>query len=128
MRNIFQACYNAYRPNDEPTLSDQAALQKMKFSPRLFEIKLHHRMENVAYIEDANLFVVTEGEASRCLNFNTGTYMSPLISYLAEREFMFEYIAFKILHCNECIFRHGYQPWDSWYSVTGPFHSFGGNG
>ena len=72
MRNIFQACYNAYKPENEPELSDQTAMKGMKFSPRLFEIKLHHRKENVAYIEDANLFVVTEGEASRCVNFNTG--------------------------------------------------------
>ena len=72
MRNIFQACYNTYRPDDEPELTDHAALKTMKYSPRLFDIKLHNRIESVSYIEDANLFVVTEGEASRCVNFNTG--------------------------------------------------------
>jgi hypothetical protein len=29
-------------------------------------------MESVAYIEDANLFVVTEGESARCVNFHSG--------------------------------------------------------
>lgn len=72
MRNVFQACFNSYKQDNEAPLSDKAILKYMKFSPRLFEIKLSHRMESVAYIEDANLFVVTEGESARCLNFHSG--------------------------------------------------------
>lgn len=72
MRNIFQACYNSYKWTGETKLSDTDALKNMKFSPRLFEIKLAERMENVVYIEDANLFAVTEGEAARFLNFRSG--------------------------------------------------------
>ncbi|ELT88966.1 hypothetical protein CAPTEDRAFT_195875 [Capitella teleta] len=72
MRNVFQACFNSYKQENESPLSDKAILKHMKFSPRLFEIKVSHRMESVAYIEDANLFVVTEGESARCVNFHSG--------------------------------------------------------
>ena len=71
MRNIFQLCFNTYKSDTENKLTDAKAL-KMKFSPRLFEIKLSQRVETVAFIEDANLFVVIEGDAARCLNFHTG--------------------------------------------------------
>jgi hypothetical protein len=30
-------------------------------------------MENVVYIEDCDLFIITEGDASRSCNFNTGS-------------------------------------------------------
>ncbi len=72
MRNIFQACFNSYKHAGDPQLSDTEAMKNMKFSPRLFEIKLAERMENVVYIEDANFFAVTEGEAGRFLNFRSG--------------------------------------------------------
>ena len=72
MRNVFQACFNSYKQDSESAISDKTVLKYMKFSPRLFEIKLSHRMESVAYIEDANLFIVTEGESARCVNFHSG--------------------------------------------------------
>ena len=72
MRNIFQACFNAYKNDSESPLTDQAALKSLKFSPRLFEIKLSQRMESTMYIEDANVFVTTEGESARFLNFHSG--------------------------------------------------------
>ncbi len=72
MRSIFQACYNKYKPPSESALSDMDALKCMKFSPRLFEIRLSERIESAAYVQDANLFVITEGEATRCLNFHSG--------------------------------------------------------
>lgn len=72
MRNIFLKCFNTYKSSDEPSISDSYCLNNMKFSPRLFEIKLSQRMESVAYIADCDVFVITEGEASRYYNFNTG--------------------------------------------------------
>ena len=72
MRNIFQACFNTYKSDPEHELSDMDSVKGMKFSPRLFEIKLSQRMESVTYIEDANLFVVAEGEAARFSNFRSG--------------------------------------------------------
>ena len=72
MRNIFLKCFNTYKGSDEASISDSYCLNNMKFSPRLSEIKLSQRMESVAYIADCDLFVITEGEASRSYNFNTG--------------------------------------------------------
>lgn len=72
MRNIFLKCFNTYKPSNEATISDSYCLNNMKFSPRLFEIKLSQRMESAAYISDCDLFVITEGEAARSYNFNTG--------------------------------------------------------
>jgi len=72
MRSIFQSCFNRYKSPSEPALTESSAVKYMKSSPRLFEIKLSHRMESVAYIEDANIFVVVEGESARRLNFNAG--------------------------------------------------------
>lgn len=72
MRNIFQECYNKYRLSCETGLSDSAAVKSIKFSPRLFEIKLLQRMEAAAYIEDADIFVISEGLAARRVNFDSG--------------------------------------------------------
>lgn len=72
MRNIFLKCFNIYKLSNEASISDSYCLNNMKFSPRLFEIKLSQRMESAAYISDCDLFVITEGEASRSYNFNTG--------------------------------------------------------
>ncbi|KAL3860230.1 hypothetical protein ACJMK2_010384 [Sinanodonta woodiana] len=72
MRNIFLKCYNTYKTEDEPNISDSYALNNIKFSPRLFEIKLSQRLESVAYIVDCDMFVVAEGESCRSCNFNTG--------------------------------------------------------
>ncbi len=33
---------------------------------------MSQRLESVAFVEDANIFVITEGETARRLNFNTG--------------------------------------------------------
>ncbi|XP_067651780.1 uncharacterized protein [Haliotis asinina] len=72
MRNIFMKCFNTYKSNCEHSLSDSFALKLMKFSPRLFEIKLSQRLETVAYFEDSDTFVVSEGDAAGCYNFHTG--------------------------------------------------------
>lgn len=72
MRNIFLKCFNTYKRSDEKTISDSYCLNHMKFSPRMYEIKLSQRMETVAYISDCDLFIIAEGEASRSCNFNTG--------------------------------------------------------
>ena len=72
MRNVFLKCFNTYKRSEEGSISDSYCLNNMKFSPRLFEIKLSQRAESVAYISDCDLFIITEGEASRFLNFNTG--------------------------------------------------------
>ncbi|PVD21113.1 hypothetical protein C0Q70_19279 [Pomacea canaliculata] len=72
MRNIFLKCFNTYKSESESTLSDSYALKHMKFSPRLFEIKLSQRLETAAYFQDMDIFVVAEGEAARCYNINTG--------------------------------------------------------
>ncbi|KAK7500326.1 hypothetical protein BaRGS_00008549, partial [Batillaria attramentaria] len=72
MRNIFLKCFNTYKSESEPTLSDSMALKHMKFSPRLFEVKLSQRMETAAYFQDTDTFVVAEGEAARCYNIHTG--------------------------------------------------------
>ena len=75
MRNIFLKCYNTYKLPDEPSISDSYCLNNMKFSPRLFEIKVSQRMESVAYIDDCDMYVIAEGEAARSYNFNTGMYI-----------------------------------------------------
>ena len=72
MRNIFLKCFNTYKPQDEAGISDSYCLNNMKFSPRLSEIRLSQRIENVAYVDDCDLFVITEGEAARTYNFSTG--------------------------------------------------------
>ena len=72
MRNIFIKCFNTCRTPAESELSETWALRNMKFSPRLFDIKLFQRRETVAYFEDADMFVLAEGEAARCYNFQTG--------------------------------------------------------
>ena len=33
-------------------------------------------MEPVGFIQESNMFVVTEGEAARCLNFNSGSFFT----------------------------------------------------
>jgi hypothetical protein len=75
MRNIFLKCFNTYKLSDEASISDSYCLNNMKFSPRLYEIKLSQKIENVVYIEDCDLFIITEGDASRSCNFNTGIFM-----------------------------------------------------
>ena len=72
MRNIFQVCYNTYKDESESRMTEKHALRNMAFSPRLFEIKLFQRMESVMYVEDGDVFVVTEGEAARHTNFYSG--------------------------------------------------------
>lgn len=72
MRNIFLKCFNTYKSESESALSDSYALKHMKFSPRLFEVKLSQRMETAAYFQDTDTFVVAEGEAARCYNIHTG--------------------------------------------------------
>uniref|UniRef100_A0A0B6ZV97 FAD-binding domain-containing protein n=1 Tax=Arion vulgaris TaxID=1028688 RepID=A0A0B6ZV97_9EUPU len=72
MRNIFLKCFNTYKADSEPRLSDPIAVKHMKFSPRLFEVKLSQRLETSAYFQDSNMFVLAEGEAARCYNIHTG--------------------------------------------------------
>ena len=72
MRNIFLKCFNTYKSDSESSLSDSFALKHMKFSPRLFEVKLSQRVETAAYFQDTDTFVVAEGEAARCYNIHTG--------------------------------------------------------
>ena len=74
MRSIFQVCFNTYRDDKETSLNDMTAIKYLKFSPRLFEINYSQRMEPVGFIQESNMFVVTEGEAARCLNFNSGSF------------------------------------------------------
>ena len=76
MRSIFQVCFNTYRDDKETSLNDMTAIKYLKFSPRLFEIKYSQRMEPVGFIQESNMFVVTEGEAARCLNFNSGSFFT----------------------------------------------------
>ncbi|WAR11349.1 hypothetical protein MAR_025529, partial [Mya arenaria] len=72
MRNIFLKCFNTYKRPEESSISDSFCLNNMKFSPRLYEIRLSQKTESAAYISDCDLFVIAEGEASRSFNFNTG--------------------------------------------------------
>ncbi|XP_076112814.1 uncharacterized protein LOC143080706 isoform X1 [Mytilus galloprovincialis] len=79
MRNIFLKCFNTYKLSSEPLLSESYALNHMKYSPRLFEIKLSQRSETVAYFDDCDMFVLAEGEAAAFLNFHTGLDINPAI-------------------------------------------------
>lgn len=72
MRNIFMKCFNTFRSDNEAKLAESEALKNMKFSPRLFEIKLFQRYESVAYYSDPDIFILAEGDAARCYNFSTG--------------------------------------------------------
>ncbi|WAR11352.1 hypothetical protein MAR_025532 [Mya arenaria] len=72
MRNIFLKCFNTYKRPEESSISDSFCLNNMKFSPRLYEIRLSQKTESAAYISDCDLFVIAEGGASRSFNFNTG--------------------------------------------------------
>lgn len=72
MRNIFLKCFNSFKNDCESHITESCALKFMKFSPRLFEIKLSQRRETVAYYEDLDIFVLAEGDAARCYNFHTG--------------------------------------------------------
>ncbi|KAL4222882.1 hypothetical protein ACF0H5_018922 [Mactra antiquata] len=120
MRNVFLKCFNTYKSSEEASISDSFCLNNMKFSPRLYEIKISQRIESVAYISDNDLFIITEGEASRSLNFNTGldiniglkgvTSLQPFIDMItvaeAEHSIM-EALIFKMEHsdkiCNDFI-------------------------
>ena len=73
---MFQVCFNKYRDQMEAYLSDKMSRTILQFSPRLFEIKYSQRMEPVGFIQESNMFVVTEGEAASCLNFYPGTNTS----------------------------------------------------
>ncbi|KAL4225399.1 hypothetical protein ACF0H5_016089 [Mactra antiquata] len=114
MRNVFLKCFNTYKLSDEASISDSFCLNNMKFSPRLYEIKISQRIENVAYISDNNLFIITEGEATRSLNFNTGldiniglksvTSLQPFIEMItvAETEHsIMETLIFKMEHSDK---------------------------
>ncbi|XP_062572350.1 uncharacterized protein LOC134234314 isoform X2 [Saccostrea cucullata] len=79
MRNIFLKCFNLYKMGYEQSLSESYALNHMKFSPRLFEIKLSQRCETVAYFHDCDTFVLAEGEAALSFNFHTGLDINPAI-------------------------------------------------
>ncbi len=72
MRSIFQVCFNTFSHDSETRLADMAAIKYLRFSPRLFEIKYSQRLEPVGYFQDTDTFIVTEGEAARFLNFNSG--------------------------------------------------------
>lgn len=65
-------CFNTFRSDNEAKLAESEALKNMKFSPRLFEIKLFQRHESVAYYSDPDIFILAEGDAARCYNFSTG--------------------------------------------------------
>ncbi|KAJ8303250.1 hypothetical protein KUTeg_019646 [Tegillarca granosa] len=82
MRNIFLKCFNTYKEETESTISDSYALNHMRFSPRLFEIKLSQKTESVAYFDDCDMFVIVEGEALLSLNFHTGLDVNPGIRSL----------------------------------------------
>jgi hypothetical protein len=79
MRNIFLKCFNTYKLPTEPLITDSYALNHMKYSPRLFEIKFSQRSETVAYFDDCDMFVLAEGEAASFLNFHTGKWSNYLI-------------------------------------------------
>ncbi|CAL1532374.1 unnamed protein product, partial [Lymnaea stagnalis] len=72
MRNIFIKCFNTCKWSSETELTEAWALRNLKFSPRLFDIKLFQRLETVSYFQDTDMFVLVEGEAARCCNFHTG--------------------------------------------------------
>ena len=72
MRGIYQVCFNKYKSRRENKITDKIAMKYLKFSPRLFEIKLSQRLDNIAYFQDTDMFVTTEGEAASYLNFHTG--------------------------------------------------------
>ncbi|XP_071958491.1 uncharacterized protein [Antedon mediterranea] len=71
IRHIFQESFNSYRTKHEKKISDMEAIS-MHCSRRMTEIKLSYRRENVALIEDENLIVSVEGDATRTINFHTG--------------------------------------------------------
>ena len=73
---MFQVCFNKYRDQMEAYFSVKMSRTILQFSQRLFEIKYSQRMEPVGFIQESNMFVVTEGEAGRCLNFYSGTNTS----------------------------------------------------
>ncbi|KAH9515690.1 hypothetical protein Btru_011745 [Bulinus truncatus] len=82
MRNIFVQCFNTCKWSSEAALSEAWALRHLKFSPRLFDIKLFQRLETVAYFLDTDMFVIAEGEAARCCNFHTGLDVNTALSGL----------------------------------------------
>ncbi|KAK3085962.1 hypothetical protein FSP39_011386 [Pinctada imbricata] len=93
MRNIFLKCFNQYKVESEPAISDSYALHHMKFSPRLFEIKLSQRCETVAYFDDCDTFVLAEGEAAMSFNFHTGLDINPAIRGLMSLSTFIEMIS-----------------------------------
>ncbi|KAK0061739.1 hypothetical protein Bpfe_008654 [Biomphalaria pfeifferi] len=82
MRNIFVQCFNTCKWSNESALTEAWALRHLKFSPRLFDIKLFQRLETVAYFQDTDMFVLAEGEAARCCNFHTGLDVNTALSGL----------------------------------------------
>ena len=81
MRNIFQVCFNKFKNPEESYLSEINALRYLKFSPRLFEIRLSHRMEGAIYVQESDMFIASEGEALRNLNFYTGQIILLLVTF-----------------------------------------------
>ena len=79
MRSLFLACFNKYKSESEHAISEPDSVRWLKLSRRLFEVKLSHRMESVAYVEDANIFVVTEGDAAQRLNIHSGNMISDML-------------------------------------------------
>lgn len=82
MRNIFTKCFNTYKSPEEKAASESYVLNRMTFSPRLFEIKLSQKCETVAYFDDSDMFVITEGEAARAYNVNTGKVLNVVVARL----------------------------------------------
>lgn len=71
MRNIFQESYNTYKSKGERKMSDTEALN-LKASTRLTEVKMSYRREPLVYIEEENMVVSIEGDASRSFNYSLG--------------------------------------------------------
>ena len=121
MRSIFQVCFNTYRDDKETCLNDMTAIKYLKFSPRLFEIKYSQRMEPVGFIQECNMFVVTEGEAARCLNFNSGE--RPCSSSKFARKYLSSRIEGQ--HPNITTTETHYKPlWERYQLADNMRHSF----
>nr|XP_054749654.1 uncharacterized protein LOC129255125 [Lytechinus pictus] len=71
MRNIFQESYNTYKSKGERNMSDVEALN-LKASTRLTEVKMSYRREPLVYIEEENMVVSVEGDATRSFNYSLG--------------------------------------------------------
>ena len=81
MRNIFQESFNAYKMKGEREMSDIEAL-KLRCSSRLTEVKMSYRREPLVYVEDENMVVSIEGDASRSFNYSLGSFLTTFNSLL----------------------------------------------